>query len=141
MFIGYQEKIIGYETKYAENGLGEKEQIQVPIKEEFIAFAAPTKEEVEQAPCMEFTRIEEVEKEYVLFGGKWLPKEEAEHLLSVTQSQNAVRALESKTGLTRAVRELVLAEGSGASDYVKQQAQEIEALAAPLREETKNEPV
>ena len=37
-------------------------------------------------------------------------------------------------GLTRAVRELVLAEGSGASGYVKQQAQEIEALAAPLRE-------
>lgn len=135
MFIGYQEKIIGYETKEIENGLGEKEQIQVPVKEEFIAFAAPTKEEVEQAPCMEFTRIEEVEKEYVLFGGKWLPKEEAEHLLAVTHNKNAVRALESQTGLTRAVRELVLAENSGASEYVRKQAQEIEALSAPLREE------
>ena len=31
-------------------------------------------------------------------------------------------------------RELVLAEKSGASDYVRKQAQEIEALAAPLRE-------
>lgn len=48
--------------------------------------------------------------------------------------QEQVHALESQTGLTRAVRELVLAEGSGASDYVKQQAQEIEALAVPLRE-------
>ena len=45
-----------------------------------------------------------------------------------------VQALEAQTGLTRAVRELVLAEGSGASDYVKQQAQEIETLAIPLRE-------
>lgn len=47
--------------------------------------------------------------------------------------EEQVHALESQTGLTRAVRELVLAEGSGASDYVKQQAQEIETLAAPLR--------
>ena len=50
-------------------------------------------------------------------------------------AEEQVRTLESQTGLTRAVRELVLAEGSGASGYVKQQAQEIEALAAPLREE------
>ncbi len=44
-----------------------------------------------------------------------------------------VAALEMQTGLTRAVRELVLAENSGASEYVKAQAREIEALAAPLR--------
>lgn len=44
-----------------------------------------------------------------------------------------VRALEAETGLTRAVRELVLADGSGASDYVRSKAQEIENLANPLR--------
>ena len=44
-----------------------------------------------------------------------------------------VRALELSTGLTRAVRELVLADGSGASDYVRAKAQEIEKLANPLR--------
>lgn len=44
-----------------------------------------------------------------------------------------VAALEMQTGLTRAVRELVLAENSGASEYVKTTAQEIEALAEPLR--------
>ena len=44
-----------------------------------------------------------------------------------------VAAWEVQTGLTRAVRELVLAENSGASAYVKAKAQEIEALAAPLR--------
>ena len=48
--------------------------------------------------------------------------------------QERVQAKEAQTGLTRAVRELVLAENSGASDYVRKQAQEIEALAAPLRE-------
>lgn len=47
-----------------------------------------------------------------------------------------VAALENQTGLTRAVRELVLAENSGASEYVKSKAQEIETLAAPLREES-----
>lgn len=44
-----------------------------------------------------------------------------------------VQVLEQKTGLTRAVRELVLAENSGVSDYVRAKAQEIEALANPLR--------
>lgn len=44
-----------------------------------------------------------------------------------------VQALELSTGLTRAVRELVLAENSGASEYVKAKAQEIEALAKELR--------
>ena len=48
-------------------------------------------------------------------------------------SQEQVRVLEAQTGLTRAVRELVLAENSGASEYVKTMAQEIEALAEPLR--------
>lgn len=52
-------------------------------------------------------------------------------------AQEQVQVLEAQTGLTRAVRELVLAEGSGASGYVKQQAQEIEELAAPLREDIK----
>ena len=47
--------------------------------------------------------------------------------------QEKVLALEVQTGLTRTLRELVLAENSGASDYAKQQAQEIETLAAPLR--------
>lgn len=50
-----------------------------------------------------------------------------------------VRALELSTGLTRAVRELVLADNSGASDYVKAKAQEIEALAEGLRSNVESE--
>lgn len=49
-------------------------------------------------------------------------------------TEEQVQAKELQTGLTRAVRELVLAENSGASNYVRKQAQEIEALAAVLRE-------
>ncbi len=44
-----------------------------------------------------------------------------------------VMELENKTGLTRVMREMVLAEGSGASDYAKAKAQEIEDLAEQLR--------
>ena len=50
-----------------------------------------------------------------------------------------VRALEFSTGLTRAVRELVLADNSGASDYVKAKAAEIEALAEGLRSNVESE--
>lgn len=50
-----------------------------------------------------------------------------------------VQALELSTGLTRAVRELVLADNSGASDYVKAKAAEIEALAEGLRSNVESE--
>lgn len=75
-------------------------------------------------------KLREVEQAY---NGNWYLKGYAPVKPAPTV-QEKVQALESQTGLTRAVRELVLAEGSGASDYVKQQAQEIETLAAPLRE-------
>ena len=48
-------------------------------------------------------------------------------------TEEKVRALENETGLNRAVRELVLTDNSGASEYVKAKAQEIEALATELR--------
>ena len=47
--------------------------------------------------------------------------------------EEQVAKLEAETGLTRVMREMVLAENSGASDYVKSKAQEIEDLAKQLR--------
>ena len=47
--------------------------------------------------------------------------------------EEQVSKLEAETGLTRVMREMVLAENSGASDYVKAKAQEIEDLAKQLR--------
>ena len=47
--------------------------------------------------------------------------------------EEQVAKLEAETGLNRAVRELVLTDNSGASEYVKGKAQEIEALAKELR--------
>lgn len=47
--------------------------------------------------------------------------------------EEQVSKLEAETGLTRVMREMVLAENSGASDYVKAKANEIEELAKQLR--------
>lgn len=47
--------------------------------------------------------------------------------------EQQVATLEAITGLTRVMREMVLAENSGASDYVKAKANEIEELAKQLR--------
>ena len=47
--------------------------------------------------------------------------------------EEQVAKLETETGLTRVMREMVLAENSGASDYVKAKANEIEDLAKQLR--------
>ena len=47
--------------------------------------------------------------------------------------EEQVAKLEAETGLTRIMREMVLADNSGASDYVKSKANEIEDLAKQLR--------
>ena len=47
--------------------------------------------------------------------------------------EEQVAKLEAETGLTRVMREMVLAENSGSSDYVKAKANEIEDLAKQLR--------
>ena len=47
--------------------------------------------------------------------------------------EEQVAQMEAETGLTRVMREMVLAENSGASDYVKAKANEIEDLAKQLR--------
>ena len=88
-----------------------------------------TKENYTQAAiaCNKFgdRHIEQIEGQYVIVANAPAPE---------PTTAERVAALEAQTGLTRAVRELVLAENSGESDYVRKQAQEIEALAAPLRE-------
>lgn len=66
------------------------------------------------------------------YNGAWYLKGYAPSKPEPTNAEQ-VQALELSSGLTRAVRELVLADGSGASDYVRAKAQEIEALANPLR--------
>ena len=52
--------------------------------------------------------------------------------------QMQLLVLERQSGLSRAVRELVLAENSGVSGYVRQKAQAIETLARELRHECGN---
>lgn len=49
--------------------------------------------------------------------------------------EEQVAKMEAETGLTRVMREMVLAENSGASDYVKAKANEIEDMATELRNE------
>lgn len=48
-------------------------------------------------------------------------------------TQEKVNALEQKYNMCRWQREIILSENSGASDYTKQKAQEIEELAKELR--------
>ena len=71
----------------------------------------------------------EVEQAYT---GAWYVKGYAPSKPEPTIEEQVVK-LEAETGLTRVMREIILAENSGASDYVKAKAQEIEDLAKQLR--------
>ena len=74
-----------------------------------------------------------------VFDGVYTIVENAPALEPTTEEK--VRALENETGLNRAVRELVLTENSGASEYVKAKANKIEDLAKQLRTTEETETV
>lgn len=76
-------------------------------------------------------KCEEKELEQA-YDGSWYLKGYAPAKPEPTLEEQVAK-MESETGLTRVMREMVLAEGSGASEYVKAKAQEIEDLAAELR--------
>ena len=92
-----------------------------------IVLVANTKEELENAPCMVFDKIVETDKTYFLHNGEYVTE------IPEQTIEEQVAKLEAETGLTRVMREMVLAENSGASDYVKAKANEIEDLAKQLR--------
>ena len=92
-----------------------------------IVLVADTKEELENAPCMVFDEIVETDKNYFLHNGEYVTE------ITEPTIEEQVAKLEAETGLTRVMREMVLAENSGASDYVKAKANEIEDLAKQLR--------
>lgn len=71
-----------------------------------------------------------------LFGGKYVIV--ANPAKPEPTLEEIVAKLEAETGLTRVMREMILAENSGASDYIKVKAQEIENLAKQLRETEDN---
>lgn len=100
-------KIINEETKLCDVGLG--------TNTEFYKSIGMTEMEVEQA-----------------YNGSWYLKGYAPAKPEPTIEEQVAK-LEEETGLTRIMREMVLAENSGASDYVKAKAQEIEDLAKQLR--------
>lgn len=92
-----------------------------------IVLVANTKEELENAPCMSFDEIKETQENYFLHNGEYVTE------IPTPTISEQVAKLEADTGLTRVMREMVLAENSGASEYVKGKAQEIEELAKQLR--------
>ena len=100
-------KITNEKTKACQVGLG--------TNEKFYRAIGMNEMEVEQA-----------------YNGSWYLKGYAPAKPEPTLEEQVAK-LEAETGLTRVMREMVLAENSGASDYVKAKANEIEDLAKQLR--------
>lgn len=100
-------KVIDDNTKLCEVGLG--------TNVEYYKSLGMTEQDVEQA-----------------YNGQWYlvgyaPSKPAPTL------QEQLLEIERNTGYTRAIRELILVENSGASEYVKNKAQEIENIAEQIR--------
>ena len=100
-------KVVNEETKLCEVGVG--------TNTSFYASIGMNEMEVEQA-----------------YNGQWYLKGYAPAKPEPTLEEQVAK-MEAETGLTRVMREMVLAENSGASDYVKAKAKEIEDLAKQLR--------
>ena len=105
-------KIVNEETKVCDVGTG--------TNTAFYQSIGMTEMEVEQA-----------------YNGEWYLKGYAPAKPEPTIEERVAK-MEAETGLTRVMREMVLAENSGASDYVKAKANEIEELAKQLRATEEN---
>lgn len=100
-------KIVNQETKQCDVGLG--------TNIEYYKSIGMTEQEVEQS-----------------YDGSWYLKGFAP-VKPEPSVQEKVQKLEKQYKMNRWQRELILAQNSGASDYNKQKAQEIEDLAKELR--------
>lgn len=100
-------KIVNQETKQCDVGLG--------TNIEYYKSIGMTEQEVEQS-----------------YDGSWYLKGFAP-VKPEPSVQEKVVALEKQYKMNRWQRELILAQNSGASDYTKTKAQEIENLAKELR--------
>ena len=100
-------KVVNEETKLCEVGIG--------TNASFYTSIGMTEMEVEQT-----------------YNGEWYLKGYAPAKPEPTIEEQVAK-MEAETGLTRVMREVVLAENSGASGYVKAKANEIEDLAKQLR--------
>ena len=100
-------KVIDDNTKLCEVGLG--------TNVEYYKSLGMTEQDVEQA-----------------YNGQWYLVGYAPSKPAPTLKEQLLE-MERNTGYTRAIRELILAEGSGASDYTKNKAQEIENIAEQIR--------
>ena len=100
-------KITNEETKLCDVGLG--------TNTDYYKSLGMTEMEVEQA-----------------YNGQWYLSGYAPTKPEPT-IQEQLLELERTTGYTRAIRELILAQNSGASEYVRTKAQEIETLAEQIR--------
>lgn len=77
MFLGYQEKIIGYKKETVTDELGIETVVETPITEEFIASVADTREELENNDFIKYSRIDETKDEYKLVDGVYITVAEA----------------------------------------------------------------
>lgn len=100
-------KIVNNETKQCDVGLG--------TNIEYYKSIGMSEQDVEQA-----------------YNGQWYLKGYAPSKPEPTK-QEQVEILERKYKMNRWQREIILADGSGASEYTKQKANEIEELAKDLR--------
>ena len=106
-----------------------------------IVLVKDTREELENAPCMVFDRIEESTEEYVLWGGEYLLKDLAEAAQEEQAKVLAVTTLEDRYGLPRATRTALLAlqaQGVELDAQLMARVAEVEEAAAPLRTQEHN---
>ena len=109
-----------------------------------IVLAAQSREELENAPCMVFDRIEESAEDYVLWGGEYILKAQAETAQEEQAKILAVTTLEDRYGLPRATRTALLALQAQGVELDKQlmaRVEEVEEAAAPLRTQEAGETV
>lgn len=83
----------------------------------------------------QYTGLEIKETDRPIENGEWADTQEYIAKKHLQEVEKQVAQMETRSGLTRIMRELVLSADSAVSEYAKSKAQEIETLAQELRGE------
>lgn len=104
---------------------------------EKIVLVKDTKEEIENAPCMVFDKIEELSEPYELYNGEYITSAEAETRRAAEEKAAQIKSLQEQLDTLdlKAIRALRAIQAGTGTEADTARLAEIEADAADVREQ------
>ena len=106
-------------------------------QKEKVVLVADTKEELENAPCMVFDKIEESSVDYELYNGEYLTVEEAASKKAQAEKEERIKELQEQLDILdlKSLRALRAIQTGVGTDEDREKLSELEEQAEQVRQQ------